>query len=95
MSKMFEELKSSLEHATEYSKGRKAPSRVFEYDEVEISKIRKKLKMSQQELADLIGISKGTIENWEQGRRHPTGAARALLKIIYTKPSLAIAALRM
>ena len=50
--------------------------------------------MSQQELADLIGISKGTIENWEQGRRQPTGPARALLKILKTKPKVAVAALQ-
>jgi putative transcriptional regulator len=95
MSKMFEELKDSLDHAIEYSKGRKKPTRVIEYGEMEVANIRLKLKMSQQELADLIGISKGTIENWEQGRRNPTGAARALLKILNTKPKVAVAALRV
>lgn len=94
MSKMFDELTNSLSHAIEMSQGRKKPNRIFEYDEIEITNIRKKLKMSQQELADLIGISKGTIENWEQGRRQPTGAARALLKILKTKPKIAISALQ-
>ncbi len=91
---MFNEIKNSLEHGIEVAKGRKRPSRVFEYDDSEIINIRKRLKMSQQELADLIGISKGTIENWEQGRRRPTGAARALLKILMSKPKVAVAALK-
>jgi putative transcriptional regulator len=95
MSKLFDELENSLTHAIEIGQGRRKPNRVYEYDEVEIVEIRKKLKLTQQELANLMGTSKGTIENWEQGRRRPTGPARALLKILQAKPKMAITALQV
>ena len=41
----------------------------------------------------VIGVSKRTLENWEQGRRHPTGPARALLKIVDADPEYALKAL--
>jgi putative transcriptional regulator len=37
--------------------------------------------LSQSEFAKMFGISKRTLENWEQGRSEPTGAARQLLKL--------------
>ena len=45
------------------------------------------------EFAELVGVSKRTFENWEQGRRHPTGPARALLKIVDADPEYALKAL--
>ena len=45
---------------------------------------------SQNEFAALIGVSQRTLENWEQGRRHPTGPAKALLKIVDADPESAL-----
>ena len=42
----------------------------------------------------ILGVSKRTVENWEQGRRQPTGAARSLLKIVEADPQHALEALR-
>ncbi|MYI01745.1 MAG: transcriptional regulator, partial [Gammaproteobacteria bacterium] len=41
----------------------------------------------------LIGVSKRTLENWEQGRRDPSGPAKALLRILDTDPEHAVRAL--
>ena len=41
----------------------------------------------------LIGVSKRTLENWEQGRRHPTGPAKVLLRILDVDPEHAVKAL--
>ena len=41
----------------------------------------------------MIDVSKRTLENWEQGRRHPTGPARALLRIVKPNPEEALKAL--
>ena len=41
----------------------------------------------------MIGVSKRTLENWEQGRRHPTGPVRALLRIVEADPQSALGAL--
>lgn len=57
-------------------------------------KVRKRLGLTQQELAKRINVSLDTIRNWEQGKRVPTGAAKALLKILDRSPETALAALQ-
>jgi putative transcriptional regulator len=37
-------------------------------------------------MAAFLNVSKRTLENWEQGRRHPTGPARTLLRIMELEP---------
>jgi len=55
--------------------------------------IREQTGLSQSQFALLLGVSLKTLQNWEQGRRHPVGPARALLKIVSTDPEAAIRAL--
>lgn len=47
---------------------------------------RASIGMSQQEFAQLLGVSARTLQDWEQGRREPTGAARMLLKVAVKHP---------
>ncbi len=54
---------------------------------------REKVGLSQNRFAMLIGVSKRTLENWEQGRRHPTGPAKTLLRILDADPEHAVRAL--
>ncbi|MCG3139481.1 MAG: Antitoxin HigA-2 [Anaerolineae bacterium] len=51
-------------------------------------KIRAKLQLSQTELAALMGVSVRTIQDWEQGRRAPSGPAAALLRIAEQHPKI-------
>jgi putative transcriptional regulator len=44
--------------------------------------------LSQQEFANLLGVSPRTLQDWEQGRREPTGAARTLLKVAVKHPKV-------
>jgi putative transcriptional regulator len=44
--------------------------------------------LSQQEFAALLGVSPRTLQDWEQGRREPTGAARTLLKVAVKFPKV-------
>jgi len=53
--------------------------------------IRKRLGFSQAEFAERINVSLDTIRNWEQGKRSPTGAAKALLKVLDKAPEAALA----
>ena len=55
--------------------------------------VRKRLGLSQAEISQRIEVSLETIRNWEQGKRSPTGAARALLKVLDRAPEVALAAL--
>ncbi|MCW8829221.1 MAG: type II toxin-antitoxin system MqsA family antitoxin [Gammaproteobacteria bacterium] len=50
--------------------------------------IRKKLGLSQEAFAGLIGVSIRTLQDWEQGRRKPTGPAKALLRIVEKHPEV-------
>jgi len=50
--------------------------------------IRTKLKISQSAFAGLMGVSLRTIQDWEQGRRKPSGPAVALLRIAEQKPDV-------
>jgi putative transcriptional regulator len=55
---------------------------------VNVSAIRAKAGMSQSAFAASIGVPLGTLINWEQGRRQPTGAAKVLLALLAKNPSL-------
>jgi putative transcriptional regulator len=90
---MFDELLASVQEMDEIVQGNKAAARVTEFPEPEVKIIREKVGLSQNRFAMLIGVSKRTLENWEQGRRHPTGPAKALLRILDADPEHAVRAL--
>jgi len=50
--------------------------------------IRAKLQLSQSAFAGLMGVSLRTVQDWEQGRRKPSGPAVALLRIAEQKPEV-------
>ena len=90
---MFDELLQSVEEMDAIAAGNKKPSRKFGFPDPEVRAIREKTGLSQARFAMLIGVSKRTLENWEQGRRHPTGPAKALLRILDADPKHAVEAL--
>ena len=53
-------------------------------------RIRRRLGLTQIELARRIDVPQETIRNWEQGKRRPTGAARALLRVLDKAPETAL-----
>jgi len=50
--------------------------------------IRTRLKLSQSAFAGMMGVSLRTVQDWEQGRRKPSGPAVALLRIAEQKPDV-------
>lgn len=56
-------------------------------------RIRSRLGLSQAEFSRRINVSLETVRNWEQGKRSPSGAAKALLKVLDRAPEAALAAL--
>jgi putative transcriptional regulator len=50
--------------------------------------IREKTGLSQSRSAELLGVSVRTLQDWEQGRRAPSGAARTLLLIAARDPKV-------
>jgi putative transcriptional regulator len=51
-----------------------------------VTTIREKTGLSQPRFAELLGVSVRTLQEWEQGRRAPSGAARTLLLIAEKNP---------
>ena len=90
---MFDELMASVGEMDQIAKGQKVAERSFDYPDPKVKTIREGLGLSQERFAMILGVSKRTVENWEQGRRQPTGAARSLLRIVEVDPKHALKAL--
>ena len=54
----------------------------------QVARIRLKSGLSQREFASALGVSERTLDQWEQGRRVPSGPARTLLKIAERHPEV-------
>jgi len=86
---LFEELLESVKQAKAIEKGQLNPARVVRINpKTDIVRVRGKLGLSQSKFAAILGISADTLQNWEQGRRSPTGAAKVLLKIAAKHPEV-------
>ena len=63
-------------------------ARVTEVAVNEVVEARQSTGMSQSEFASALSISKRTLQEWEQGRRSPSGAAQALIRIARKHPEV-------
>jgi len=90
MSEVYESLMDGLNEALAFARGEQTAAVVHEIavPAVDVAAIRASTGLSQGAFARSIGVAKGTLLNWEQGRRHPTGPAQVLLAMIARKPSL-------
>ena len=52
----------------------------------DVTEIREATGLSQARFAELLGVSPRTLQDWEQGRRSPSGAARTLLLVAARHP---------
>ncbi|EID4755098.1 DNA-binding transcriptional regulator [Salmonella enterica] len=91
---LFERLTQSMSQMNEIIEGTRKPSRTFHIDAMKIKEIRQASGLSQSKFAELISVNVDTLRNWEQGRRSPTGPAKALLRAIANDPRSVIQALR-
>jgi putative transcriptional regulator len=76
----------SARQALAFASGEDDGCEVHIPDEINVKAIREKIALSQSEFAQLFGLSKRTLEHWEQGRRVPSGPARAFLTVIAREP---------
>ena len=86
----YESIKQGLTEAIDYAQGKETGARAhgMEVPLVDVAAIRAETGLSQAEFARSIGVAKGTLLNWEQGRRQPTGPAQVLLAMIAKRPNL-------
>lgn len=85
---VFQDIKAGLEDAVAIAKGEADPAtyRVHVPSDVDVLKIRARLRMTQAEFGRTFGFPVGTVREWEQGRRKPDTAARAYLIVISRNP---------
>jgi putative transcriptional regulator len=90
MTEAFESIKAGLEEAIAFAKGEDTGAVVhrIKVPDVNVASIRRETGLSQSEFARSIGVAKGTLLNWEHGRRRPTGPAQVLLALIAKRPSV-------
>lgn len=63
-------------------------ARVTKVEANEVAQARQKSGLSQTQFAEALGISKRTLQEWEQGRRSPSGAAQTLIRIAKRHPEV-------
>ncbi len=89
----FNELLQGVREAGAYLRGDKSVAvRVDRIEPDSVLAVRAKLGLSQAQFARALGISADTLQNWEQGRRQPTGPARVLLRIAARHPEAVLEA---
>ena len=84
--KTFAELITSVREGGAIMRGEQPAARSFELDAAGVKAVRERFGLSQSEFAALLGINTGTLQNWEQGRRKPRGAAQILLQVAARHP---------
>ena len=65
-------------------------ARVTRVEPNEVVQARQGTGLSQAEFADALSISKRTLQEWEQGRRAPSGAAQTLIRIAKSHPEIVL-----
>ena len=60
----------------------------YQVEANDVVKARLKSGLSQAQFAAVLHISPRTLQQWEQGRRQPSGAAETLLKIVFRHPEV-------
>ena len=90
MSTYYNELVEGLNEAIAFAKGADTGAHVHVIDVpvIDVAAIRAQTGLSQSQFAKSIGVAKGTLLNWEHGRRQPTGPAQVLLAMIARRPSV-------
>lgn len=90
---LFDKLVESMQQMNEIVDDERSPSREFVVDTLKVKEIRARTGLSQAKFCQLIDVKLATLRNWEQGRRSPTGPAKALLKAISNDPAHVLSAL--
>ncbi len=78
---------SELLKAVKQMKGRKK-GRVYTPEQLLAISARQSVNLTQKEFAQLLNVSIDAVQDWEQGRRSPRGAARTLLRVAQSHPEV-------
>ena len=90
--KLFADLVTGIREMKAVMRGTAKPARVTRLAPDSPAVVRVRMGFSQEQFATLLGISVRTLQNWEQGHREPTGAARILIRVAARHPKIVLAA---
>ena len=89
----FNGIRKGLEEALAYEKGKASAqtiARKRSLPDVDVKAERESLDMTQKAFANVLGVSKRTVEAWETGRSTPSPTAKNLIYLISQKPDLVL-----
>ena len=89
----FESISRGLNEAVAHAKGKKIVVKTYKPKAVDVSALRQRMGMTQEQFAARFGFSVATLRHWERGDRSPQGAALVLLNVIKRAPDAVTAAL--
>jgi len=89
------ELIQSMQEALGHARGENNGTILHKVDieDIDAKAIRSKLRLTQEQMALMLGTSVSGYRKWEQGARQPSGAARALLRVMDKEPQAVLRAL--
>ncbi len=96
MARAFDSIKQGLSEAILHAqtKGKKpAGAKLYKPHAVDVSSLRERLNLTQEQFAARFGFSVATLRHWERGDRSPSGASLVLLNVIERNPSAVMHAL--
>ena len=89
MTKAADRIIQGLREAAAHARGETVPDlKLHIPSKVDVYSIRRRTGLSQAAFSRRIGVSAGTLRNWEQGRRTPDGPARVLLAMVGRNPKI-------
>ncbi len=94
MSEAGKSIIKGASEALEFAQGKENGCVVHVPDDIDVSAIRSSMHMTQRQFALQFGLSQRTLQDWEQGRRTPTGVSRVLLQVLSKEPAAVIRALQ-
>ncbi len=94
MGTTFKSIARGLNEAIVHAKGKKIAVKMYKPKAVDVSALRQRMGMTQEQFAARFGFSVATLRHWERGDRSPQGAALVLLNVIKRAPDAVQAALR-
>lgn len=98
MARAFDSIKQGLNEAIAHakSKGSKAEEgiKLYQPHAVDVSSLRERLSLTQEQFAARFGFSVATLRHWERGDRSPSGASLVLLNVIDRNPAAVLQALQ-
>ena len=86
MSRSGQSIIAGAGQALDYARGARDGFVAHVPEQIDVATIRNGLGLSQAEFAARFGFKLDAVQNWEQGRRRPDGAARAFLRVIDREP---------